>query len=514
MGNMLIDSPKEACGIFGIAAQPEQQDVARLVYFGLYALQHRGQEAAGIAVSDGKTARLHKEQGLVSQVFSERVMDDLPGHLAIGHTRYSTTGSSASNNAQPFMIETRYGPLAMAHNGNLVNAASLRMELLEQGVGMTSSTDSEVMTLMLAGADGKTWLDRIAACMPRWIGAYSLVILTRKGVYAARDPWGVRPLTIGRLPAGGHAVASETGALEVVGCDAIREVMPGEIVALQEAALIVRQALPPAQPSALCTFEHIYFSRPDSKWDGQVVYEVRRRLGHQLAREAPVEADVVIPVPDSSIPAAIGYAEESRLPYNMGLVKNSYIGRTFIQPSISMRKTGVFLKYNPIPAVLDGKRVVVLDDSIVRGTTSAHLVTILRQAGAREIHLRLTCPPIRHPCFMGVDMATYDDLIAHRQSIPEIARILQVDSLHYLSLEGMMAAIGTSSGYDGHISRSDHSQEDRSSGYVGHVSRSDHSQEDRPSGYCNACFTGVYPFELDPRMTKTGFEVIEEAMSD
>lgn len=476
---ILQDSPKEACGIFGIATRPEQQDVARLVYFGLYALQHRGQEAAGIAVSDGRAARLHKEQGLVPQVFSEPVMNGLPGHLAIGHTRYSTTGSSALYNAQPFMIETRHGPLALAHNGNLVNAAALRMQLLEQGIGMTSSTDSEIMALMLAGAEGNTWLDRIAACMPCWTGAFSLVILTRKGVFAARDPWGLRPLTIGRLPTGGHAVASETGALEVVGCDAIREVRPGEIVALHEAALIVRQAQPAVSPSALCTFEHIYFSRPDSKWDGQVVYEVRRRLGQRLAREAAVEADLVIPVPDSSIPAAIGYAEESGLPVHMGLIKNSYIGRTFIQPSVAMRKTGVFLKYNPIPAVLEGKRVVVLDDSIVRGTTSAHLVTILRQAGAREIHLRITCPPIRHPCFMGVDMASYDELIAYRQTIPEIARTLQVDSLHYLSLEGMMAAIGGS------------------------------------SGYCNACFTGVYPFDLDPHISKTGFEKLAlETASD
>jgi amidophosphoribosyltransferase len=471
--------PEEACGIFGIATPQEQQDVARLVYFGLYALQHRGQEAAGIAVSDGKVSRLHKEQGLVSQVFSEAVMSRLPGNLAIGHTRYSTTGSSTSLNAQPFMLETRHGPLSLAHNGNLVNAVALRMELLRQGVGFTSTTDSEVMTLMLAGTDGKTWLDRIAACMPRWQGAFSLVILTRKGVYAARDPWGLRPLTIGRLPSGGHAVASETGALEVVGCDAIREVQPGEIVALQEAALIVRQAVPPAQTLALCTFEHIYFSRPDSKWDGKVVYEVRRRLGRQLAREAPIEADVVIPVPDSSIAAAIGYAEESGISYDMGLVKNSYIGRTFIQPSVAMRKTGVFLKYNPIPAVLDGKRVIVLDDSIVRGTTSAHLVALLKGAGAREIHLRITCPPIRHPCFMGVDMATHDELIASSHSIPEITRLLNADSLHYLSLEGMMSAIGAS------------------------------------SGYCNACFTGNYPFDVNLEITKTGFEGLEEVgMSD
>ncbi|RPI34244.1 MAG: amidophosphoribosyltransferase [Chloroflexota bacterium] len=466
----MIDSPNEECGVFGIATPPTHQDIARLVFYGLYALQHRGQEAAGIAVSDGKTTHLHKGLGLVAQTFNEAIMAGMSGHLAIGHTRYSTTGSSTLANAQPFRIETRHGPLALAHNGNLVNASALRSELLDQGVGLTSTSDSEVLVLMLAAAPGKTWLERIAACMPRWKGAYSLVVLTREGVYAARDPWGVRPLTIGRLPDGGHAVASETGALEVIGCDAIREVRPGEAVALHEAALIVRQALPPSAPLALCTFEHIYFSRPDSLWDGQLVYDVRKRLGKMLAVEAPAQADVVIPVPDTSVPAAIGYAEESGLPFNEGLIQNRYIGRTFIQPSQAMRRAGVFLKFNPIPSVLNGRSVVVLDDSIVRGTTSAHLVSMLRQAGAREIHLRLTCPPIRHPCFMGVDMASYDELIAHRHSVDEIAQLLQVDSLHYLSLEGMMAAIGSS------------------------------------SGYCNACFTGEYPFALNPIFTKTGFE--------
>jgi amidophosphoribosyltransferase len=466
----ISDSPQDECGVFGIAMPNSQQDVARLVFYGLFALQHRGQEAAGIAVSNGKKIRLHKDTGLVGQVFNESIMKDLPGSLAIGHTRYSTTGSSNLNNTQPFLIETRHGPLALAHNGNLVNSPALRIEMMEHGTGLISSTDSEVMTLMLAGATGATWLDRIAACMPRWKGAYSVVILTRQGVFAARDPWGLRPLTVGRLPAGGHAVASETGALEVVGCDAIREVNPGEIVAIHEAALIVRQALPPADPLALCTFEHIYFSRPDSKWDGKVVYSVRKRLGRQLAQECPVEADLVIPVPDSSLPAAIGYAEESGLPYNEGLIQNRYIGRTFIQPSAAMRKAGVFLKFNPIPTVLDGKRVVVIDDSIVRGTTTAHLTSMLRQAGAREVHLRITCPPIKHPCFMGVDMATYHELIAHRLSLEEITRELLVDSLHFLSLEGMMKAIDSS------------------------------------SGYCNACFTGKYPFELNPSLTKTGFE--------
>jgi amidophosphoribosyltransferase len=390
--------------------------------------------------------------------------------MAIGHTRYSTTGSSSLHNAQPFLVETRHGPVALAHNGNLVNSAALRADLLEHGVGLTSTTDSEVMTLMLASAPGDTWLERVSVCMQHWVGAYSVVILTREGVYAARDPWGVRPLTIGRLPAGGHAVASETGALEVMGCDGIREVKPGEVVALHKAALIVRQALPPVAPLALCTFEHIYFSRPDSQWDGQVVYEVRRRLGQALAQEAPVEADLVIPIPDSSVPAALGFAEESGIPYREGLIKNRYIGRTFIQPSPKMRRQGVFLKFNPVPEVLSGKRVVVIDDSLVRGTTSAHLIQLLHQAGARQVHLYITCPPILHPCFMGVDMATHEELIAYRYSLEEINQLLGTDSLHYLSLEKMMAAIGSS------------------------------------SGYCNACFTGQYPFDLDIATTKTGFE--------
>lgn len=463
-----LDTPKEACGVFGISGP--DPDAARKAFFGLYALQHRGQEAAGIAVSDGASVHIHKSCGLVAQVFNEELIGTLTGNLAIGHTRYSTTGSSSLRNAQPFLIETRHGPLALAHNGNLVNAPELRQELLESGIGLTSSTDSEVMTLMLAGAPGESWMERISACMPRWKGAFSLVILTRQQVFAARDPWGLRPLTVGKLPAGGHAVASETGALETIGCDAIREVKPGEVVALSKAALIVRQAVPPIQPSALCTFEHIYFSRPDSIWDGRVVYDVRYRLGQELAREEKIAADVVIPVPDTSVPAALGYAAASGLPYSDGLIKNRYIGRTFIQPSPSMRRTGVFLKFNPLPHVMSGKRLVVIDDSVVRGTTSVHLVQLLRQAGAREIHMRITCPPIRHPCYMGVDMATYEELLAHTHTGAEMAGLLGVDSLHFLSLEGMMRAVDSS------------------------------------NGYCNACFTGEYPFPLDLHQTKTGFE--------
>ncbi len=464
------DQPREACGLIGIFAPNE--DVARMAYFGIYALQHRGQEAAGIAVSDGQTVRLHKDLGLVSQVFTPQNLAPLRGHYAIGHTRYSTTGSSALRNAQPFLIDTQHGPLAVAHNGNLVNAAELRRAVLARGVGLSSSSDSEIMTMMLAGAPGDTWEERIQTTMPHWRGAYSLVILARDGVIAVRDPWGFRPLSIGHLPSGGHVAASETGALHTLGCDAIREVKPGEIVILSNTALRVRQAQPPAPQLARCTFEHVYFSRPDGVWDGLSVHQVRQRLGEELAREAPVEADVVIPVPDSSVPAAIGYARVSGTPYNDGFVKNRYIGRTFIQPTDSLRRQGVALKFNVLADNLRGQRVVVIDDSIVRGNTSGPLVKLLRDAGAREVHLRITCPPIAHPCFMGVDMGTYDELIAHRLTLDEMRDHIDCDTLHFLSLAGLMRALG------------------------------------RTEGYCNACYTGVYPLELDPDQTKTGFEAV------
>lgn len=462
------DNPHDECGIIGIFAPNE--DVARMAYFGLHALQHRGQEAAGIAVSDGVMTRVHKGAGLVTQVFTPQNIAPLQGHYAIGHTRYSTTGSSTIRNAQPFLVETQHGPLALAHNGNIVNASELRLELLQRGVGLSSSSDSEVLTLMLAGASGDTWEERLESTMPRWSGAYSLVILTRDCVFAVRDPWGFRPLSVGRLPSGGHAAASESGALRTLGCDAIRELKPGEIVRLNNGTLHVRQGVPPAPQPARCVFEHIYFSRPDSFWDGMTVHHVRQRLGEELTREAPVEADVVIPVPDSSIPAAIGYARASGIPYNDGFIKNRYIGRTFIEPTDSLRQQGVALKFNALEENLRGLRVVMVDDSIVRGNTAGPLVKLLRDAGAREVHVRITCPPIAHPCFMGVDMGTYDQLIAHRMTIDEIRDHIDCDSLHFLSLEGMMRAV------------------------------------QRQEGYCNACFTGVYPIELDTEHSKTGFE--------
>lgn len=480
------DYPKEECGVIGVFAPNE--DVARMTFFGLFALQHRGQEAAGIAVADGRTMSIHKGVGLVSQVFTPSVMASLNGHYAIGHTRYSTTGSSSERNAQPFMIETIHGPLALAHNGNLVNSAELRDELMRQGVGLSSSSDTEVMTMMLARNGGVTWEERIKHAMQKWIGAYSLVILTRDSVYAVRDPWGFRPLCIGLLPSGGHAVASETGALQTLGCEAIRDVKPGEIVALSNNALTVTQALPSVAPAAMCVFEHIYFARPDQVWDGIGVHKVRQRLGEELAREVGnglenglyngfadenglgQMADVVIPVPDSSVPAAIGFSHVSGIPYNDGFIKNRYVGRTFIEPTDSLRKRGVALKFNVINENVRGKRVVMIDDSIVRGNTTGPLIKLLRNAGAKEVHVAITCPPIAHPCFMGVDMGKHADLIAHKRTVDEICHFVGADSLYYLSLDGMMRAVG------------------------------------RQDGFCQACFTGNYPIQVNVDTVKTGFE--------
>jgi amidophosphoribosyltransferase len=319
----------------------------------------------------------------------------------------------------------------LGHNGNLVNSADLRRRLLEDGIGLSASSDSEVLTMMLARAQGRTWEERLKACMADWQGAYSLVILTRDGVYAARDPWGFRPLSVGLLPSGGYSAASETGALQTLGCRAIREVKPGEIVSLRNGALVVTQALEPKTPLARCVFEMIYFSRPDAVWDGRSVHQVRQNLGREVAAEmAPVKADVVIPVPDSSVPAAIGFAAASGIPYNDGFIKNRYVGRTFIEPTDSLRKRGVALKYNVVNENILEKRVVLVDDSIVRGNTMGPLIRLLREAGAAEVHLAITCPPIAHPCFMGVDMGTYEDLIAHKRTVEEIRQFVGADSLH------------------------------------------------------------------------------------
>jgi len=465
MDNRLVqdDQPREACGVFGMYAPGH--DVARLTYFALYALQHRGQESAGIAVSDGRQAYVHKGMGLVAQVFNEDNLRPLRGHVAIGHNRYSTTGASHLVNAQPYLMETLLGPLGVAHNGNLVNAPRLRLELLKKGVGLSASSDSELIAQMLAGSDRETWFDRIQATMQHWKGAFSLTILTRDALYAVRDPWGLRPLCLGRINDGCWVVASESCALDTVGAQYEREVHPGEIVGIDQNGLHSIQTMQVATPS-LCSFEYIYFARPDSLLEEQTIHHVRQRLGRQLAREHPVDADIVVAVPDSAIPAAIGYAQESGIPYTEGLIKNRYIGRTFIQPDERLRAMGVHLKYNPLVDNLYGKRVVLVDDSIVRGNTSGPIVKVLRAAGATEIHVRVSSPPIRHPCFMGVDMATYEELIAARMSIADIQAFLGCESLAYLSLEGMLQALGGP-----------------------------------PQVYCQGCFSGNYPSDFKQERT-------------
>ncbi len=451
------DKPHEACGVFGLYAPGAQ--AARVAFFALFALQHRGQESAGIAVSDGRRATVFKEMGLVTQVFTEDSLRPLTGHVAIGHTRYSTADSSRRISAQPFLLESMLGPVGIAHNGNLVNTDELRQRLFERGVGLTSWCDSEIMIQLLAGAQGGTWVERIRDMMSMSRGAYSLTILTRDALYAVRDPWGFRPLCMGRLN-GGWVVASETCALQTLGVREIQEIAPGAIVEIDSHGMRIHQGLPPSAKRSLCIFEYIYFSRPDSVMDGQLVHNVRQELGRELAREHPVEADMVMSVPDSATAAAIGYALESGIPYGEGLMKNRYIGRTFIQPDDRLRKSGIALKFNTMPDILRGKRVVVVDDSIVRGNTSRPIVDMVRKAGAKEVHMRVSSPPIKHPCFMGVDMATYDELVAHNRSVDDIQELLGADSLGYLSLEGMIRAAN------------------------------------RPADrFCLSCFVGQYPFK-------------------
>ncbi len=450
------DQLHEQCGVVGIYAPGK--DAARLTFFALHALQHRGQEAAGIATSDHGIVNVHKGQGLVSSVFNEANLSILTGDLAIGHTRYSTTGGSGLRNAQPQVIETLDGPLGLAHNGNLINAPQLRRELLERGTGLQTSSDTEVMVHMLAGAGGD-WLTRIKVLMSRAEGAFALTILTRDAVYGVRDPWGFRPLVIGEID-NGYVLVSETCAFSTIGAKLVREVEPGEIVKLSADGVQVEQGAVPRK-RAFCTFEQIYFSRPDSIHGGNLVHSTRQRLGRELARESPVEADLVVPVPDSGTPHAVGFAQESGIPYTEGLIKNRYVGRTFIEPTQQLRDAGVAMKFNPLGDNLFGKRVVMVDDSIVRGTTSGPLVAMMREAGATEVHVRVACPAITDPCYMGVDMASSDELIAGHRTVEEIREHIGADSLAFLSIDALMRALETD------------------------------------EGYCNACFTGNYPFELE-----------------
>jgi amidophosphoribosyltransferase len=467
------DKPREECGVFGVYAPG--RDVARLSFFGLYALQHRGQEAAGIATCDGQRAYIHKNMGLVSQIFNEENMSGLQGHMAIAHNRYSTTGSQHVRNAQPYLIETLHGPLGVSHNGNLTNALGLRQLLLSRGVGLSSTSDTEMMTQILAAptevweregidiqADDDHWISRIRAMMHIVEGAYSTAIMTKDALYAVRDPNGLRPLSIGKLPEG-YVIASETCALSTIGAEYVDWVKPGQIVRIDENGIKIFQGREPAN-RALCVFEYVYFARPDSVLDGQVVHKARHMMGQVLAREAPADADMVIGVPDSATPAAIGFANESGIPYGEGLTKNRYIGRTFIQPEDGLRQQRVNLKYNALTSNLKGKRIVLVDDSIVRGNTARPLVELLRDAGATEVHVRVSSPPVRHPCFMGVDMATYKELIAANKDIDGIREHVGADSLDYLSLPGMLDAIKEVVGFK--------------------------------NTYCTACFSGDYPIDI------------------
>ncbi len=424
------------CGVTGVFAPG--RDAARLAFFALYALQHRGQESAGIAAADGDTIRSHKAMGLLGAIFDEDVLAGLSGHIAVGHTRYSTTGSSIVVNAQPLLERSDLGDVAFAHNGNLTNTDELR-EQLASPTTLQASSDSEVLAKLLAEDRGPL-IERIARLLERARGAYSVVLCTDDELYAFRDPWGVRPLVLGAFDEGGYIVASESCALGTVGARFVREIDPGETLRIGADGIESRGIALPMQRHALCMFEYIYFARPDSQFGGRSVYLARYAMGRALAQEHPVEADVVMAVPDSAVPAGIGYAAESELPYIEGLIKNRYIGRTFISPDQQMRSRGVQLKFNPLVENLRGQRVVVVDDSIVRGTTTPRIVALLRDAGAREIHLRISSPPIVHPCHLGVDMATYDELIAANMSVEEIRRHTGADSLGYLSLAALIAA--------------------------------------------------------------------------
>jgi amidophosphoribosyltransferase len=464
-----FDHPKEECGVVGVYVPGHE--ASRLTFFGLFALQHRGQESAGIATSNGKNINVHSDMGLVTQIFREEDFYPLSGELAIGHTRYSTTGSSQLCNAQPVIVRGHHGRLALAHNGNIINTQQVKQQLEEQwNCSFTTTTDSELIAHLLVNAPGQTWEERVFYGMRVLNGAFSFTALTLDTIIAARDPLGIRPLCLGRLN-GGWVVASESCAMEHIGATFLREIEPGEVIVVDKNGL--RSALWNGDKGrrAMCVFELIYFARPDSVMDGKLVYSTRREMGAQLAREHPVAADLVIGIPDSSTAAAVGYAQESGIPYSDGLIKNRYVGRTFIEPEQRMRDIGVRQKFNPLTEVIQGKRLVVVDDSIVRGTTTPHVVGLLRRAGAAEIHMRVCAPPIMNPCYMGVDMATRRELIAANKTIEEIRVITGADSLGYLSVAGLMKVVGGTHG-----------------------------------GFCSACFTGNYPVPVQLELTKLNLE--------
>lgn len=458
--------PQDACGVFGVWAPGEE--VAKLTFYGLYALQHRGTESAGIATSDGSRILVYKDMGLVSQVFTESDLATLPGDLAIGHCRYSTTGSSTWVNAQPTLRPTKYGTLALAHNGNLTNTGDLAelVQKLEPSNGRErgATTDTEIMTALISLQNEKNVEASAMSVLPQLEGAFSLVFMDEHTLYAARDRHGVRPLVLGKLE-NGWVVASESAALDIVGAAFVREIEPGEFVAI-DATGVRSERWAPAEPKG-CLFEYVYLARPDTTIAGQGIHATRVRIGERLAKEAPVEADLVIPVPESGTPAAIGYAKGSGIPFGMGLVKNSYVGRTFIQPSQTIRQLGIRLKLNPLREIIEGKRIVVVDDSIVRGNTQRAIVRMLREAGAREIHVRISSPPVKWPCFYGIDFATRAELVASGLEVEEIRRSIGADSLGYVSLEGLIE-----------------------------------STQVEEIKLCGACFTGQYPIRIPADMSE------------
>ncbi|AQS59783.1 amidophosphoribosyltransferase [Desulforamulus ferrireducens] len=466
---VLPDKPVEECGVFGIYGAG--LDVAKLTYYGLYALQHRGQESAGIAVANGQRVELQKGMGLVAEVFTGHSLDKLTGHVAIGHVRYSTTGGSQPLNAQPLVFRYAKGMIGLAHNGNLTNVGELRSQLAYSGSVFQSSTDSEVLVNLIARYNANSLEEALMKCMIDVKGAYSLLVITEDSLYAARDPHGFRPLCLGRLGQG-YVVASESCALTTVGATFIRDLEPGEIIRIDGDGLSSTQGLRAKNP-AHCIFEYIYFARPDSTMDGFNVNRVRREMGRQLAREYQVEADIVIPVPDSGVAAARGYAEEAGIPFEEGLMKNRYIGRTFIQPTQQMREIGVRLKLNAIREVLEGKRVVMVDDSIVRGTTSQKLVAMLREAGAKEVHLCISSPPVLRSCYYGIDTSDEQELIAAQKPLEEIRKTIQADGLHYLSKDGLLDIFAP-----------------------------------KQNCFCTACFDGSYPVEI-PKSKDGGKYILE-----
>ena len=470
--------PQDQCGVFGVWAPGEE--VSKLTYFGLYALQHRGQESAGIATSTGENILVYKDMGLVSQVFNEAALESLKGHIAVGHTRYSTTGASHWRNAQPTLGRTAYGTVALGHNGNLTNTAEL-LELLDERYPNHESelrggntTDTAVLTALLTGNPDSSLEQTAIELLPKVKGAYCLVFMDESTLYAARDPQGVRPLVLGRLERG-WVVASESAALDIVGASYVREVEPGELIAIDENGL--RSSKFAEEKRAGCVFEYVYLARPDTAISGRVVYEARVEMGRTLAKEHPVEADLVMPTPESGTPAAIGYSEQSGIPFGHGLVKNAYVGRTFIEPSQTIRQLGIRLKLNPLKAVIAGKRLIVVDDSIVRGNTQRALVKMLKEAGAAEVHVRISSPPITWPCFYGIDFASRAELLASGLAMDDIRQSIGADSLGYLSKDGMVEATN--------------------------------QPEEK---LCTACFTGKYPIEL-PAADRLGKNLLERSVA-